>query len=79
MGDGVFVRGPGGELIPMSREAWALKDVLQQLAAECPDLLCGDGDARAWLLVRREFGIADAEEAADRWTRCRALGLGERG
>jgi len=68
MGDGVFVRGPGGKLIPMTREDWALEDVLQQLVSECPDLLSGDGDAGAWLLVKREYGVADAQDAPDRWS-----------
>lgn len=68
MGDGVFVRGPSGGLVPMSREEYALEDVLQQLVAECPDLLSADGDAGAWVLVRREYGIADADDASDRWS-----------
>lgn len=68
MGDGVFFRDQDGALMPMTREGWALEDKLQELVAECLDLLSGDGESGAWLLVRREYGIADVEEAPDRWS-----------
>ena len=47
-------------------------DLLQRLIAEHPSILAGDqfNDARPtrWLLVKREAGVPDGDDAADRWS-----------
>lgn len=64
----IFLRH-GDEFVPMTEQPYEAEEVLQQLLAEHPEVLAGDtlGEAR-WLLVRREAGIADAEDAGDRWS-----------
>jgi hypothetical protein len=56
----------------MTEAPFAKEDFLQELLARYPDLLAGDqmdvADARRWLLVARELGVPDDEEAADRWS-----------
>ena len=48
------------------------EDKLQELIAEHPELIDGEqmrpGDALRWILVKREMGIADVPEAANRWS-----------
>jgi hypothetical protein len=59
----------GEELVEMVEQPYEAEDVLQRLLADYPNLLAGDLDdqPRRWMLVQRELGIGDAEEAPDRW------------
>lgn len=53
------------------RGALEAEEVLQQLLADYPNLLGGDGDSatrKRWLLVRREIGVPAAEGSPDRWS-----------
>jgi hypothetical protein len=56
----------------MEESGFSSEDLLQRLLADYPDLLAGeqvDPEApRRWLLVTREFGVPDAEGAAERWS-----------
>jgi hypothetical protein len=56
--------------VPMREQPYEAEHVLQALLAEHPEILAGDetGETTAWLLVRREAGIADREDGADRWS-----------
>lgn len=64
----VFLK-EGESFVRMSEEPYELEDVLQRLVAEHPEILAGDEvDPRAWVLVRRETGVPDRAEGADRWS-----------
>lgn len=55
----------------MHERPYDAESLLQALLAEHPEMLAGgepDGGAHGWLLVRREAGVADAEDAPDRWS-----------
>ncbi len=59
-------------LVPMVETTYTQEEILQALVARYPDLLPGDqidpDQPRRWLLVRREMGVADGENAVDRWS-----------
>ena len=60
-----------GELIEMDEQPFEAERDLQGYLAAHPDLLSGEAaedDRRRWLLVRREMGVADREDAGDRWS-----------
>ena len=65
MGERIYRRGDSG-LTPLKEERFPSEGDLQALIAGNPELLDGD-EPRRWILVRREQGIADTDEAADRW------------
>jgi hypothetical protein len=54
----------------MREQPYEAEAVLQALIAEHPEVLAGDddGDARAWLLVKREAGVADTGDGPNRWS-----------
>lgn len=60
------------KLVRMEESAYKSESVLQKLLADYPDLLAGDqidpSSPRKWLLVSREFGIADDEDTGNRWS-----------
>lgn len=60
----------GDELIEMVEQPYEAEDILQQLLADYPNLLVGEQDTRRrrWLLVKRELGVASAEDAPNRWS-----------
>ncbi len=64
---GVFLHRDG-ELVRMSEQLYATEGHLQELLAKHPELLSADGEPHRWLLIAREFGIADREKSADRWS-----------
>ena len=60
-------------LLPMISEDYIDEDVLQSYIADYPDLIPGDQinpeSPRRWLLVKREMGVPDANDAyGDRWS-----------
>ncbi|MDB4634114.1 hypothetical protein OAG76_01785 [Rubripirellula sp.] len=61
-----------GELVELSEQQYDTESVLQELLEKHPDLMPGNqispGRPRKWLLVRREMGIPDSEDASDRWS-----------
>ena len=65
----IFLRQAGG-LVPMREQPYEAEALLQTLVAEHPEILTEDdsNDARVWLLVKREAGIADRAERPDRWS-----------
>lgn len=71
MSDTIFIRN-GESLSPLKKAPFESEDTLQALLAKYPELLAGEqmdpGNPRRWVLVAREMGIPDSEEAANRWS-----------
>lgn len=68
----IFLQHGEDEPIPMSEAPYDTEDVLQELLAKFPHLLAGDqysGDEpRRWLLIKREVGVPDDDDASDRFS-----------
>jgi hypothetical protein len=65
---GIYLR-QDGKVTAMREAAYDKETVLQELVAEHPEMLAGDGSggpASAWLLIRREAAVYDEEDAASR-------------
>ena len=71
-GGKIFVRNGNGRPEPVEEARFDSEDKLQELVATYPELLAGEQmdpeDPRRWILVKREKGIADRPDAADRWS-----------
>jgi hypothetical protein len=67
--DAIFLRH-GQAFVPMHVQQYEAESVLQALIAEHPEVLGEDesGERSEWLLVKREAGITDTAEGADRWS-----------
>src|SRR2546425_93721 len=55
----------------MQEQPYEAEALLQTLIAEHPEVLAGDASGepgRAWLLVKREAGVAGAPDGSDRWS-----------
>ncbi len=61
-----------GEIEALEEQAFSREDELQALIAEHPELLDGEqirpGDARRWILVTLEKGIAESTGGAAKWS-----------
>lgn len=60
-----------GELVEMVEQPFAAETDLQGHLEAHPELLSAEAaedERRSWLLVRREMGVADRDEARDRWS-----------
>lgn len=72
MSNGIFTIQPDGTLIESIESAFSNEDIFQKLLADYPNLIAGDqidpDEPRRWLLVKREAGVPDAEDSADRWS-----------
>ena len=72
MAERIYIRGKGGELDPLEEEPFSTEDELQALIAKHPQLLDGEqmrpGDARRWILITREKGIAETSDSGVRWS-----------
>lgn len=72
MAGGIFVIQGDGDLVELSEHPYDSEDLLQGLLARYPRLLSGDepggSSGRSWLLVEREVGVPDNQEAPDRWS-----------
>jgi hypothetical protein len=61
----------GDQFVAMHERPYDAEALLQALLADHPEVLPGgepDGDGRGWMLVRREAGVADAEDGSARWS-----------
>jgi hypothetical protein len=69
--DVIFLK-VGDELVEMAAAPYDSEAILQDLLARYPDLLAGSEMGmerpRRWLLVKREMGVPDDLDAADRWS-----------
>jgi hypothetical protein len=65
----IFLRH-GDSFVPMREQPYEAEELLQELIAGHPQILAEDetGERSAWVLVRREAGVADSSEGADRWS-----------
>ncbi|MEJ7812277.1 MAG: hypothetical protein WKG32_17830 [Gemmatimonadaceae bacterium] len=72
MGRGIYLIHPDNQLTELREEPYEYERLLQQLLADHPGVLAGDGsDAthpRRWLLVTREAAVPDALDGAGRWS-----------
>lgn len=69
---GIFIERDG-ELVSMTNLPYSSEDVFQELLGRHPALLVGDQlapglEPRRFVLVRREAGVPDAQEAENRWS-----------
>jgi hypothetical protein len=64
--------GKDGTLERVPLGAYSTEAVLQELVENYPELLSGEqidpDDPPRWLLIKKEAGIPDAEQSADRWS-----------
>ena len=71
MPERIYTSADGGELEAVEETPFSGEDELQVLIAKYPELLDGEqispGDARRWILITREKGIAESTGAAARW------------
>jgi len=65
---GIYLRH-GDEFVAMREQPYEAESLLRALIAEHPKVLAGDeeGDGRAWLLVKREAGVAGSADGGNRW------------
>ena len=72
MAERIYARTSEGNLEPLEEEAFSTEGELQRLTAENPHLLDGEqmrpGDARRWILIQREKGIAETSGGSARWS-----------
>ena len=71
MPERIYTSADNGELEALEETPFPSEDEFQALIAEHPELLDGEqirpGDARRWILIAREKGIADSTGANPRW------------
>ena len=67
----IYVIDEDETLRPLREAAYDSEAPLQRLLATHPEVLAGEqidaGAPRRWLLVKREYGVPDDEDASDRW------------
>jgi hypothetical protein len=72
MNGSIFLLQEGDELVEMREEGYATEDLLQSLLERHSSLLAGDqmsgGEAKRWLLVKREASVPGEEGGAGRWS-----------
>lgn len=72
MAERIWIRGREGRFGGLKEETFAAESDLQELIAEHPELIDGEqirpDDARRWILVEREKGIAETSGAGARWS-----------
>ena len=70
--DNIFLISNSGELEKVPLVHYDSENLLQTLIEKHPEILAGDqigGDESVrWFLVKREAGIPDGDERADRWS-----------
>ena len=72
MTERIWIRGQEGGFEGVEEETFAAEHHLQELIAEHPELIDGEqirpDDARRWILIAREKGIAETSDAGARWS-----------
>lgn len=67
----VFHIDKNNNLTPLQEKKYEKEAHLQELISEHPEILAGEqinpDEPRRWILVRREMGIPDKGDSADRW------------
>lgn len=71
MPERIYSSAHDGALEPLEETPFSSEDEFQALIAEHPELLDGEqihpGDARRWILITREKGIAESSGTAPKW------------
>ncbi|MXX06553.1 MAG: hypothetical protein F4Z71_07305, partial [Gammaproteobacteria bacterium] len=71
MPERIYTSSVSGQFNALDETPFASEDELQKLVAEHPEILDGEqirpGDARRWILVSREKGIAESSGSSARW------------
>ena len=71
MPERIYITAEDGKLEPLDEKPFPTEDELQALIAEHPELLDGEqiqpGNARRWILITREKGIAQSTGEGARW------------
>ncbi|WP_116107621.1 hypothetical protein [Lewinella sp. IMCC34191] len=72
MADSIFLLDEDSTLRELTEAHHLTEANLQQLLADFPQLMAGkqldEASPRRWLLVKRELGIPDGQECANRWS-----------
>ncbi|WP_066832767.1 hypothetical protein [Rufibacter ruber] len=72
MGETIFLLDENRKLVELNEATYDSEDLLQQLLADYPNLISGSqinkDNPRRWLLISREFGVPDEENAGNRWS-----------
>ena len=72
MAERIYVRRRDGGLEGLQEETFGVEDDLQKLIAEHPEVIDGEqirpDDARRWILIAREKGIAETSDTGARWS-----------
>ncbi|MEM3486549.1 MAG: hypothetical protein QXI12_13130 [Candidatus Methanomethyliaceae archaeon] len=72
MTQGIFLIQSDGSLVELAEAPYDSEALLQELLARYPNLLSGSrpmvNRPRRWLLIKREMGIQDKDNAGDRWS-----------
>ncbi len=72
MKETIFLLNNDKQLVEMTEAKYLTEDELQTLLEDYPNLMSGDqideDNPRRWLLISREMGVADSENAGGRWS-----------
>jgi len=70
--DSIFILAPSGELSELRETPYNSEDLLQRLLENYTELLAGsqidEKNPRNWILVSREMGVPDQQDAGNRWS-----------
>ena len=68
----IYIRGRKGGLEGLREKTFGVEGDLQELVADHPEVIDGEqirpNDARRWILLAREKGIAETSDAGARWS-----------
>ena len=72
MAERIYIRGRKGGLEGLREKTFGVEGDLQELIADHPEVIDGEqirpNDARRWILLAREKGIAETSDAGARWS-----------
>lgn len=72
MAERLYIRGRKGQLAGLHEKTFDVEGDLQELIADHPEIIDGEqirpDDARRWILLAREKGIAETSDAGARWS-----------
>lgn len=72
MTEGIYLVKADGSLVELKQQPYDSEALLQELLAQYPNLLGGNKispvPVNKWLLVKREMGIPDVQNGANRWS-----------
>lgn len=70
--DSIYLLKDSGDLEKVRKHPYDNEDLIQELIEKYPELLAGEqinpDEPVRWILIKREAGIPDGEDQADRWS-----------